>query len=98
MGHLDFAVDQPDLVDQFDIGGQPTVDAEDTAVDYGTDWKVVEYVGAEFPGVRVAVFSDNLVVEPVGLRDLAGLVVAPQESDVGWVFNLQAHHILKSFH
>ena len=38
--------------------------------------KVIEQVGESFPHIRVAVFTEALVVEAIHLRDLATLVIA----------------------
>ena len=43
--------------------------------------QVVEQLGEAVPHRRVPVLAQTLVVEAVHLRDLAGLVVAPQDRD-----------------
>lgn len=79
------AVDDADLVEGVDGGGQAAVDAEDAVVDDDAEGEEVEEVGEVVPYVGVAVFAVAFGVEAVGLRDAAGFVVAADQVHAGWV-------------
>ncbi len=57
------------------------MEAEDLVLYDGRHGQVVEQICEALPHVGVPVFSEALVVEAVNLGDLAGLVVAPEDSD-----------------
>lgn len=97
MGDLHSSVDESHLVDGLDFRGETSMDAEDFAFDHGTNAEVVEDFGAVLPRVGVSILSNGLIVEPVHGGDLSGLVVSSEESDVGWVLELQAEQKLERF-
>lgn len=55
--------------------------AKDLSIDDRPQRKVVKHVAAVPPNVGAPVLALTLVVEAVNLRDLARLVVAPDEGD-----------------
>ena len=71
------------------------MDAEYLALDNGSDTKVIEDFCAIFPRVCVAILSDRLVVETVDGGDLASLVIASQQGNVGWVLHLETEQQLE---
>lgn len=84
------AVDGSNLIDGFDFGGEATMHAEDTAINDGTDGKVVEHLRAIFPWVGIPVLSVDFIIEPVHCGDLSGFVVAPEEGDSIGVLDFEA--------
>ena len=71
------------------------MDAENLAFDDCADSEVVEDLSAVLPRVGVSVLPDGLIVEAVDGRDLASLVVASEESDMGRILKLEAEEQLK---
>lgn len=57
------------------------MDAEYLIVDHHAQGQEVEHVGKVVPDVGVAVFPRALCIEPVGLRDAAGLVISADKMD-----------------
>mmetsp|Transcript_2693 Transcript_2693/g.4548 ORF Transcript_2693/g.4548 Transcript_2693/m.4548 type:complete len:300 (-) Transcript_2693:74-973(-) len=98
VGDLHSAVDESDLVDGLDLGGEATVDAENFSLHNSSNAEVVEDFSAVFPGVGVAILPDRLVVEAVDRGDLPRLVVSSQESDVCGVLELQTEEELEGLH
>ena len=95
MGQLHPAFKQTDLVESLDVWREAGMDAEDLALNDGSDAEVVEDVSAILPGISIAVFSDSLVVEAVGGRNLSRFVVTAKQGNPVWVLELQAHQILE---
>jgi len=91
VGNFLSALDQANLVESFDIGGETSMDTENFAFDDSSSAEEIEDFSAVLPGVGVSVFTHALVVESVDLGDLSGLVVTSEESDVAGVLQLQAH-------
>jgi hypothetical protein len=81
VGDLLSASNDTDLVNCADFRTQPTVDAEDFAVNDGAEDEEIEDLAAGFPDGGVAVFLLAFFVETVHLGDLARLVVAADEGD-----------------
>lgn len=79
--HLLDAVELADVVERVDAGRQPAVQAKHLVVDQRRQRQVVKQVREQAPGLGGAVFAQALVVEPVHLRDLARLVVPPENGD-----------------
>ena len=98
MRDLHSSFEKTDLVEGLDIGGETSMDTENFTLDDGADAKIVEHFGAILPGVRVSIFSDSLVVEPVHSGNLPGLVVASEEGDVAGVLQLEAQEQLEGLH
>ena len=65
------------------------MERKNLVVHQGGDGEVVEHPGQTFPHPGVAELPLALVVEAVGLSCLPALVVAPQQSQPGWVPHLQ---------
>ena len=61
-------LDQADLVEGADVGGEAAVHAEDLAVDQRGHGQHVEHLAAVAPHVAVPVLVLTLVVEPVNLH------------------------------
>ena len=40
-------------------------------VDQGREWEIVEKVSEEFPNIRIAIFSETLVIKAIHLSDLS---------------------------
>lgn len=91
VGYLAEAVDDFDLVNGVDRGGQAAMDAEDLVVDDDGQGEEVEHVGEVVPHVGVAVLARAFRVKAVRLRHAAGLVVAADEVHAVRVAQLQAH-------
>ena len=83
MWNFDFSVDDSNLVDCLDVWGKTAVNAKDFALNQSSDGKIIENIGVVFPYVDVAVFSHDFLVKTVDLSDLAGFVIASDESDSG---------------
>jgi hypothetical protein len=66
------------------------VDAEDVAVDDGSEGEEVEGLVKVLPAVGVAVLLVDLVEESVHHGDVPALVVAPEEVDAVGVFDFEA--------
>ena len=84
-------VDDFDLVDRVDRGGQAPVHAEDLVVDHHRQRQEGEHVGEVVPHVGVAVLARALRVEPVRLRHAARLVVAADQVHPVRIPQLEAH-------
>ena len=84
------SVDKSHLIDGLNLWGESTVDAENLTFDNSTDAKVIEDFSAVLPRVGVSILSNGLIVEAIDGRDLPGLVISSEQSDVGWVLHLQA--------
>ena len=74
------------------------MDAEDLALDDGTDTKVVEDLAAVLPGVDIAVLAHGLFVETVDRGDAACLVIASKKRDAVGVLEFEAEEKLEGFH
>lgn len=81
MGNFAEAVDDLDLIDGVDRGGEAAVDAKDLVVDDDAEGQVVKHVSEVVPDVCVAVLAAAFCVEAVGLGDAARFVVAADEVD-----------------
>lgn len=57
------------------------MNAQNLAIDDGSDVEAVEHFGAVFPGIGASVFALALVIETINLRDLARFVIAAEQSD-----------------
>jgi hypothetical protein len=68
-----------DLIQRSDFRGQATVNAQNLAVDDGSQGEKVEYLAARLPDRGVAIFQLTFLVEAVDLGYLAGFVVASDE-------------------
>ena len=74
------------------------MDTKYSTVDDGGQREGAEALDAVAPRAGVAVLAQALVVEAVHLGDLSALVVAPKESDVAGILELQAQEETESFH
>jgi hypothetical protein len=81
MRHLLYTVKGSDIIEGVDAWGETSVEAEDLVIDQGCKGEVVEEVGEVFPDVRIAIFSEALIIETVDLGDLAGFVVTTEDCD-----------------
>jgi len=81
VGDLLSASNDTDLVNGADFRTEPTVDAENFAVNDGAEDEEVEDLATGFPDGGVAVFLLAFFVETVYLGDLARLVVAADDGD-----------------
>ena len=98
MRDLKPSFEKSDLVKSFDVWRKATVDTKNFAFNLGTDAEVVENFAAVFPGIQVAIFANDFIVEPVSLGNSTRLVVASQQGDASWVLQLQAHQKLKGLY
>ena len=89
--HFLLAVDGANLVKRVDRWAKATMHAEDLVVDDGRQSQVVEYVCAVAPHVDTAELAQAFVIEAVHLCDLAGLVVAANQSNALWITHLQSN-------
>lgn len=76
MWDLTEAVDDLDLVDRVDGGGETAVHAEYLVVDHNAQCEEIEHVGEIVPDVGVAVFPSTLGIEPIRLGHAAGLMIS----------------------
>lgn len=72
------------------------MNAENFALDYGTNTEVIEHFGAVFPWVSISIFSNGLIIETIHSGDLSGLVISSQEGDVSWILQFKAKQKLES--
>jgi hypothetical protein len=86
-----YTIQCSDVVQGIDAGGETSVQAEDLVVDQGGKGEVVEEIGEVFPYVRVAIFSETFIVEPIDLCDLAGFVVATEDGDALGISDFQGY-------
>ena len=71
------------------------MDAKYLAFYDSTNAEIIKDFCAIFPRICVAVFSNDLIVEAIHGSNLSSFVVAPQESDMSWEFQLEAKQVLK---
>jgi hypothetical protein len=76
-----YTIECSDVIKGIDAGGETSVEAEDLVVDKGGEGEVVEEIREVLPYVRVAIFAETLIIEPIDLCDLAGFVVATEDGD-----------------
>lgn len=74
-----------DLINSPNLGAQPSVDAENLAIDNGGEDEKVKHMAAGLPDRGVAVFLLTLLVESVDLRDLPRFVVAADQDYSVWI-------------
>lgn len=85
-----FPVEQSHLIDGGQVGGESAVEAEDVAVDDGSQRQVVERLIEVFPAVGVAVFFIDFVQEAVHHCYVSAFVVAAEEVDAVGVLDFEA--------
>ena len=90
VGYLLLSIDGSYLIDGPYVGTQAAMHAQDRRVHHGGEGEGVKALNAVPPRRRVAVLSKALVVETVDLGDLSRLMIAPEQSDVARILNLQA--------
>jgi len=98
MRDLHSSIDESDLIDRFNFGGETTMNTEDFAFDDGSNAKVVEDFSAVFPWVGISILSNGFIVEAINGGDLSGLVITSKERDVTWVFHFEAEEELECFY
>ena len=98
MRHFHSAVNQTNLVQSLDLGGQSTVDAEDFALNDGTDTEVVEDFATVLPGVHITVLAHGLLIKSIDGCDATRLMVTSEESDAVGPLELQAEKELEGLH
>lgn len=76
VGDLHSALDEADLVDGLDVGGEPSVDAEDLALNDGANAQVVKDFGTIFPWVSVSILSNSLIIESVNSCNLSSFMIS----------------------
>ena len=89
MGHLLLPVDRLDLVECVDVWTEAAVHAENLLVHDGRQGQEVHNLRAVAPHVDRAILAHALVIKPVHLRDLARLVIAPDQCDILRIAHLQ---------
>lgn len=63
--------------------------AEQLVLDHCCQWQEIEEVCEDLPNARAAILAQALLVEPVHLRDLPALMVAPDDIDPAGVPDLE---------
>ena len=91
MWNLLYTIQCSDVIKGIDAGGEASVQAEDLVVDQGGKGEVVKEISEVLPYVRVAIFSETFIVEPIDLCDLAGFVVATEDGDALGVSDFQSY-------
>lgn len=89
MRHLLFPVDRSNLIQPSQLRTQAAVDTENPPVDDSSEGQEIKHVGAVSPHVARSVLPLALVVEAVHLRDLARLVVPPDQRDAVRIPNFE---------
>jgi hypothetical protein len=97
MRNFHSSINESDLVNGFDFRRETTVNAEDLALNDSSDTEIVEYFSAVLPWVSVSVLSNGLIVESIDSSDLSCFVISSKESDMSWVFQLEAEQELECF-
>ena len=97
MRDLHSSIDESDLVDRFNFGGETTMNTEDFAFDDGSNAKVVEDFSAVFPWVGISILSNSFIVESINGGNLSSLVITSKESNMSWVLHLKTKKKLESF-
>jgi len=91
MRNLLYTIQCSDVIKGIDAGGETSVQAEDLVIDQGGEGEVVEEIGEVFPYIRIAVFSETFIVEPIDLCDLTGFVVATEDGDALGISDFQGY-------
>lgn len=86
-----------DLINSLDIGGETTMDTEDRSINDSTQREIIEDFSEIVPGVDVTVLSQDFIVETVSLSGLSGFVITSEEGDALRVLSLQTKKIFNSF-
>ena len=81
-------VNEANLVKGLNLRRETTMDAEDLALNDGTDTKIIENLGAVFPRVDVAILAHGLLIETVDASNTTRLVVTTEKSDAIRVLEL----------
>ena len=84
------AVDLPDVVERFDGGREPPMNAEKTVVDQSCETHTVEHFHAATPHVDRSVLLQTLVIEAIHLTDLTTLVIPTKQGDTLRISNFQS--------
>ena len=87
--HLLQAIEGSDVIQGINRRTQPSVQAEDLAVNQSSQGQEVEQVGEVLPYGGVAIFAEAFVVESVYLSDLSRLVVSTENCYSLAVSNLE---------
>jgi hypothetical protein len=90
MRNFSESIDDLNLVNGVNRGGQAAMDAENLIVYDHTESEEVEEIGEVMPNIRIPVFSRTLCIESIGLRHASRFVIASDEMDAGRVSQLQA--------
>ena len=98
MGHLLESFEGSDVVQSFNAGRQPSVEAEELILDDSSEREEVEELGETFPDIGVSIFSAALIVEAIDLGNLPGLVVASQDGDSIFVPDFEGDQEGDCFH
>jgi hypothetical protein len=86
-----YTIEGSDVIKGIDAGGETSVEAEDLVVDKGGEGEVVEEIREILPYVRIAVFAETLIIEPIDLCNLAGFVVATEDGDALGVSDFEGY-------
>lgn len=89
VGDVGWPHDPTDLFKRFELGGKPSVHAEDFFVHNGSDGECVETVGEGLPQFY-AVSSFTLIVKAVDAVNGGAFMVSPEQKEILWVFTLYA--------
>lgn len=71
-----------DLIDSSDFGAETAVNAENLAVDNGSENKEVKNLAARLPNGRISILLLALFIESVDLGNLAGFMIASDKGDL----------------
>jgi hypothetical protein len=91
MRNLLYTIQCSDVIKGIDAGGETSVQAEYLVIDQGGEGEVVEQIGEVLPYVRIAIFSETFIVEPIDLCDLTGFVVATEDGDALGISDFQGY-------
>mmetsp|Transcript_37745 Transcript_37745/g.59635 ORF Transcript_37745/g.59635 Transcript_37745/m.59635 type:complete len:222 (-) Transcript_37745:107-772(-) len=91
------AGDGSDLIKGADIGGETTVDTENTTINNRSQSQIIKYSTTVLPNISTAILLVSLIIKPVNCGNLSRLVVPSQKSDFVWEFSLQSDQIGEGF-
>jgi hypothetical protein len=91
MRNLLYTIQCSDVIKGIDAGRETSVQAEDLVIDQGGEGEVVEEIGEVLPYIRIAVFSETFIVEPIDLCDLTGFMVATEDGDALGISDFQGY-------
>ena len=98
LGYFLSSINISDLIYSFNFGRKTTMQTEYLLINDCTQPQIVKDFGAILPRLSIAILLHNLVIKPILLTNSATFVIASQQCDTRWIFDLQAQQELKCLH